>query len=116
MRYKNKPSPLDTKVHDKTILIGCLGQMFRLSLPDRQVRPIAVVSMRYSIEKVSAKEDQWCFYLGGWRLDIDYKNQMVHVANVALEGPEAGWCACVYDEGSGIGDGAELRLNGTETS
>jgi hypothetical protein len=43
--------------------------------------------------------------VAGWRIDVhlgedsDTKpsHHMVNIANVALDGPDAGWCACAHD-------------------
>lgn len=56
--------------------------------------------------------------VAGWRIDVD--TDMKHgsgvcIANVAVDGPEAGWCACAFDPTIKPGDIASLTLNGTES-
>lgn len=55
--------------------------------------------------------------VAGWRIDIDHDMNHgagVCIANVAVDGPDAGWCAVAFDPTIKPGDIASLTLNGTE--
>ena len=71
----------------------------------------------YRVEQASPlAPNQWCLWIGGWRLDINNgEDVMINVANEATDGEHAGWCACAFDPNNGVGLGASLVLHGTET-
>lgn len=43
---------------------------------------------------------QVCLHVAGWRIDLHHGENghvMLHIANTAKDGEDAGWCACAYD-------------------